>query len=99
MPNLNCAICKRPKDAASMKVYSTTVEERRAMEKMGEKSPKASYAYCKSCLSILSNPATGLSLMKGLIQVQARAQGVKEDVAEKAAEKFVKQVASKGTRQ
>lgn len=63
--------------------------------KMGEKEPKSEYHYCRTCMSIISNPVTSLSLMKGLIQVEARAQGVNADVAEKAAEKFTNRLLEK----
>lgn len=71
-----------------MTTFATTENDREVMLKMGEKNPKGQYHYCRTCISIISNPVTSLSLMKGLIQIEARAQGVNAEVAEKAASKF-----------
>ena len=83
-----CAICHQQREVAEMKVIPTTEAEREAMKKMGESEPQESYAYCKGCYQILSNPVTGLSLIKGTAQVQARRSGVNPEVAERAAERF-----------
>jgi len=92
---LECAICRHSKDADGMRTFSTTDREREMLIKMGEKEPKSEYHCCRTCMSIVSNPVTSMSLMKGLIQVEARAQGVNADVAEKAAEKFTSKLLEK----
>ncbi len=95
MAKLDCAICGRQKDESTMKVIETTAKERSIMSKMGEKEPKDSYAYCRSCMSILSNKTSALSFMQGLIQVRARAQGVSPVTAEKVAGNFTAKLLEK----
>lgn len=87
---LKCAVCERERDASTMQVFMTTPAEKRAMSAMGELKPKDSYAYCRACLRILQNQSTAVSLMKGVVQFQARASGVTTQEAEKIANNYGK---------
>jgi biotin synthase-related radical SAM superfamily protein len=87
-----CAVCGRKRDESTMKVFATSTLERATLRKLGESTPEDSYAFCRSCVGILSNPATAIPLMKGIIQFQARAAGVTPHNAERIAERFGKRV-------
>jgi hypothetical protein len=89
-----CSVCGRKRDEKTMRVFATTPSERETLRKMGEASPGDSYAFCRSCIGVLSNPATAIPLMKGVIQFQARASGVSTHSAEQIADRFGKRIMS-----
>lgn len=96
MAKLPCAICGRSKDEETMRVIETTAEERIHLEKMGEVNPQGRYAYCRSCMSVMENPTTAASYLKGIIQVHARAKGVTAPAAERAADRFTSRLLQRG---
>jgi len=98
MAKLECAICGHAKEAEKMRVFETTDAERAQLKRMGEAEPKKQYAYCRQCVTIMSNPATATSYMKGLAQLRAQSQGVTPDAAEKAASEFANRLLQKGAK-
>lgn len=88
MAKMTCAICNRPFEEEKMKVLIPTEAEKASMKALGEETPLDSYAYCKGCIGIVSNPTTGLAFMKGLIQHHAKSSGITSEVAEAAANRF-----------
>ena len=88
----SCAVCNKTQEESKMTLFAPTPTEKEALKKMGEENPLASYAYCKACVGILSNPVTAIPLMKGLLQFRARSIGVSVTQAEAIAERFGKKV-------
>jgi hypothetical protein len=59
---------------------------------MGE-APQAKYAYCRPCMRLMENPVTAVELMKGVVQVHARALGAVN--ADELAERFKNRLLAK----
>lgn len=82
---LHCGLCGTGRPRGSCHVIAITPEERQQIRQMGQQ-PMNEYIYCKPCWRILSDPATGPSVIKGLVQARLRQLGVED--AETIAERY-----------
>ncbi len=86
-----CSLCSRVKDHCV--VYPITPEENRQLRSMGVDNPPSFYAYCRSCIRLMSNPTLAVNLMVGVQEQRLRALGVHD--AEARAKKFGESLASR----
>ena len=93
-----CAMCRHERDEEKMKIFPVSAEDKVLLRSMGEENPPDQYAYCKNCVNLLSNQSTAIPLIKGTVQVNARASGVHPTVAEKAADSFVVKLSKLSTK-
>ncbi len=77
---LTCGICGRPVLATKAVVLKLTVAERQALQQDGQE-PPLECVYCRPCHRVLSDPTTGLSVIKGIIQLRLRQLGVENSEA------------------
>lgn len=93
---LSCGVCgvKRPERACH--IIELTEAERKILT-TEDYTPPTRCIYCKPCWKTLSDPNTGPSLMKGLLQVGLRHLGVSnaEALAKKYHHGLVEKIAAK----
>lgn len=77
---LMCGICGRPVVATKAVILKLTVEERQAFQ-TSTQDPPSECVYCRPCHRVLSDPATGLSAIKGIVQLRLRQLGVENSEA------------------
>lgn len=82
---LHCGLCGAGRPRGSCHIIALTPEEKQQLKAMGQK-PQNEYIYCKPCWKTLSNPASGPSVIKGLVQSRLQQLGVRD--AEKIAERY-----------
>lgn len=75
MPDVKCSICKRDKPRGACVVLDLTKQEQEAFVAIGDKTTRE-LAYCRPCWKVISDPNTGTSLMKGLLEIRLRQLGV-----------------------
>lgn len=91
--DLNCGICGVGRPRGSCHVIQLTAEEKADLRRNGQK-PQNEYIYCKPCWRTLSNPVTGPSVMKGLVQARLRQLGVDDagDIAQRYYNRLVEKI-------
>lgn len=80
-----CVNCGAGRSREVCHIITLTAEERAVLRDSGAK-PEVEYVYCKPCWRRLSDPKTGPSIMKGLLQIQLRQFGVED--AERIATRY-----------
>lgn len=73
---LACGICGRAVDKARCVIIKLSPEERNVLKASGDQDPLWQCVYCRPCHRVLTDPITGPSMFKGLIQVRLRQIGV-----------------------
>lgn len=82
---LRCGVCGTNRPRGSCHIIVLSDEEKAQLRAAGQR-PLNEYVYCKPCWRTLSNPASGPSVIKGLVQARLRQLGVGD--AEKIAQRF-----------
>lgn len=97
MRKLRCGVCGATRPEKACHVITLTEEERRVLTPQGESPPPRELNYCKPCWKTLSDPMSGPSLMKGLLQVGLRQLGVSnaESIAKRYHAKLIEKIPSK----
>ena len=89
---IKCAICNRERDRKSCRIFVPTPQEKNTLKKMGE-NPQAEYGYCRPCVRLMQDPRTAADVMKGVMQMYARAFGAVNP--DEVAERFKNRLLSK----
>jgi hypothetical protein len=82
---MKCGICRRDKNTDDMKHIVLTDEERAFVKRM-QGIDETEYWCCKPCYAVLSDKQQGAQLIKGTLQVNLTAAGVRDP------EKYAKKV-------
>ena len=83
-----CGICGKAKARSGCKIIKPTLQEQKELNRVGD--DRKEFIYCKPCWRILSDPLTGPSLGKGIIETRLRQAGVPN--AEQVAKSFHKKL-------
>ena len=89
---MKCCVCSTDRDEVSCVILMLSDEEKATIRAMGQK-PETSYAYCRPCFQILSNPEQGAQLIRGAFRHSLQAEGVQN--AESLASRYYKFLISK----
>lgn len=91
---MKCCVCARERAKESMTRITLTDEERAFVLKFRGVNV-TEYWYCKPCMSILSDKRQGAELIKGALQVQLQARGIRnaEKIAQKVYDKLIEKAA------
>ena len=88
-----CCVCERDWPPDKCEILVLTEAERAHVQSLGT-TPPSQYVYCGPCSRVLSDKVQGAQLIKGTIQLHARAAGVSSP--EKPAQQFLAQLLELG---
>jgi len=90
-----CCVCARDRDIAHEIVLDE--EERRAVKQLTGAPPLDKYLYCKACWALTGDKIQGSQLLKGLLQLQFRRDGVRgsEALAERIRQHLLRKSTTK----
>lgn len=83
-----CCVCNRERPKKELRTFYPTEAEKDLLRRSGETEVLQAYRYCASCIRLISSEETALPLLRGVMETQARHNGVPSHKAEEAAGKF-----------
>jgi hypothetical protein len=90
-----CCVCNRERE--TFKEIVLDDKEAAAVRQLTGAAPLDKYIYCKACWALAGDKVQGPQLMKGLLQLQFKRNGVRngEDLAERIRQHLVRKASDK----
>jgi hypothetical protein len=95
MVNETCQLCGREWPRDKCHIIEPTAEEVAQIEEQGQEALEE-YIHCEPCWKVLSNPASGPAVLRGLFEQGLRAAGVQD--AEERADKYHGELVKRATK-